>query len=121
VIQSQNAAPPVELLDLRQHSHAGGIVRPTPAARPCSTGAGSRLYARVSARSRHKLSRDAGRDLHHAGGMDKKAIRRAALVTVRRAICERFPPGRERRAVASMPRGRHFLARGRRSLPLRSF
>jgi hypothetical protein len=26
--------------------------------------------------------------------MDEKAIRRAALVTVRRAILERFPPGR---------------------------
>ena len=31
-------------------------------------------------------------------GMDEKAIRRAALITLRRAICERFPPGRERRA-----------------------
>jgi len=30
--------------------------------------------------------------------MDEKAIRRAALVTVRRAILERFPPGRERDA-----------------------
>jgi hypothetical protein len=28
--------------------------------------------------------------------MDEKAIRRAALVTVRRAILERFPPGPER-------------------------
>jgi hypothetical protein len=30
--------------------------------------------------------------------MDQEAIRRAALITLRRAICERFPPGRERRA-----------------------
>jgi hypothetical protein len=31
-------------------------------------------------------------------GMEERVIRRAALVTVRRAICERFPPGAERRA-----------------------
>jgi hypothetical protein len=30
---------------------------------------------------------------------NEKAIRRAALVTVRRTILERFPPGRERRAL----------------------
>jgi hypothetical protein len=30
--------------------------------------------------------------------VDEKAIRRAALITLRRAICERFPPGPERRA-----------------------
>jgi hypothetical protein len=30
--------------------------------------------------------------------MEEKAIRRAALITLRRAICERFPPGLERRA-----------------------
>jgi hypothetical protein len=29
-------------------------------------------------------------------GMDEKAITRAALITVRRAILERFPPGPER-------------------------
>ena len=29
-------------------------------------------------------------------GMEEKAIRRAALITLRRAICERFPPGPER-------------------------
>ena len=33
-----------------------------------------------------------------AGGVDKQAIREAALVTVRRAILERFPPRPERRA-----------------------
>jgi hypothetical protein len=31
-------------------------------------------------------------------GMDEKAIRRAALITLRRATCVRFPPGLERRA-----------------------
>jgi hypothetical protein len=30
--------------------------------------------------------------------MDEKAIRRAALITLRRAICERFLLGRERQA-----------------------
>jgi hypothetical protein len=28
--------------------------------------------------------------------MDEKALRRAALITLRRAICQRFPRGRER-------------------------
>jgi hypothetical protein len=41
---------------------------------------------------------DARRDLHHAGGMYEKAIRRTALVTLRRVIRERFPAGPERRA-----------------------
>jgi hypothetical protein len=36
--------------------------------------------------------------LYEAASMDERAIRRAALVTVRRAICERFPLGAERRA-----------------------
>jgi hypothetical protein len=45
-----------------------------------------------------KLSSDAGCDLYDAGAMDEKAIRRAALVTLKRAILERFPPGPERRA-----------------------
>jgi hypothetical protein len=30
--------------------------------------------------------------------MDEKAIRRAALITLHRAICKRFPAGRERNA-----------------------
>ena len=39
--------------------------------------------------------------------MDDKAIRRAALVTVRRAILERFPPGTEReRGCGGQPRHR---------------
>jgi hypothetical protein len=42
------------------------------------------------------------------GALDKRAIRRAALVTVRRAIVERFPPGpvRER-----WPAGADLLCR----------
>jgi len=35
-------------------------------------------------------------ELRDACDMDEKAMRRAALITVRRAICERFPPGQER-------------------------
>ena len=45
-----------------------------------------------------KLSSDAAGGLYDAGGMDEKAIRRAALITLRRAIYERFPRGPERRA-----------------------
>jgi hypothetical protein len=45
---------------------------------------------------RTKHPRDTGCWLYHAGGMDEKAIRQAALITLRRAILERFPPGRER-------------------------
>ena len=41
---------------------------------------------------------DAGRRLYHAVGMDEARLIRAAQITVRRAICERFPPGPERRA-----------------------
>jgi hypothetical protein len=44
-----------------------------------------------------EMANDAGRDLYDAGGMDEKTIRRAAAVTLRRAICVRFPPGQERR------------------------
>jgi hypothetical protein len=50
----------------------------------------------VSEQSRSKFSRDASRVLYEAVGMDQKAIRRAALITLRRAICEHYPPGRER-------------------------
>jgi hypothetical protein len=39
-----------------------------------------------------------GGGLYDDGTVDEKAIRRAALITLRRAICERFPAGRERRA-----------------------
>jgi len=53
---------------------------------------------RITQRSRQRLGSDADRELHQAGGMDEKAIGRAALITLRRAICVRFPPGRERRA-----------------------
>lgn len=40
-------------------------------------------------------SSDAGRYPQDADAIDAKAIRRAALITLRRAICERFPPGKE--------------------------
>jgi len=43
--------------------------------------------------------------------MDAKAIRRAALITLRRAICERFPPGRERDAWLAWVQGLHDTAR----------
>jgi hypothetical protein len=39
--------------------------------------------------------------LYDAGGMDAQAIRRAALITLRRAICERFPPGKARAELLS--------------------
>jgi hypothetical protein len=47
------------------------------------------------------LSSDAAGGLYDAGPVDEKAVRRAALITLRRAICERFPPGPERRAWRS--------------------
>ena len=45
-----------------------------------------------------EMANDSERDPQDAGGMDEKAIRRAALLTLRRAILTRFPPGHERRA-----------------------
>jgi hypothetical protein len=54
--------------------------------------------AGISAQSHTKLSTDADRELYDSGGMNDEAIRRAALVTLRRAICQHFPPGRELRA-----------------------
>jgi hypothetical protein len=42
------------------------------------------------------LGSDASLCLHHAGGMDLKAIRRAAEITLRRAILANFPSGPER-------------------------
>jgi len=43
-----------------------------------------------------------------AGGMDQRAVRRAALVTVRRAIRERFPPGLERTACLRWLLAQHY-------------
>jgi hypothetical protein len=68
-----------------------------------------------------EMADDARRDLHHAGGMDEQAIRRAALITLRRAILKRFPPGPERTrwlvSASSHRDGRswevHRAARGR--------
>jgi len=55
------------------------------------------LYEHLSTMTRI-CSSDACRDPYDAYGMDENAIRREALVTLRRAILERFPPGRERTA-----------------------
>jgi hypothetical protein len=63
----------------------------------------------ISAQSHPKLSSDAAGGLYDAGTVDQKAIRRAALITLRRAICERFPAGRERQ--------RPLLRTGRRVEP----
>ena len=43
--------------------------------------------------------------------MDEKAIGRAALITLRRAICERFPPGRRpgQGGVPGLIVGRRYL------------
>jgi hypothetical protein len=40
-----------------------------------------------------EMANDSSRGLYHARVMDERAIRRAALVTLRPAVCERFPPG----------------------------
>jgi hypothetical protein len=45
-----------------------------------------------------EMANDVRRDLHQARGMDEKAIGRSALITLRRAILERFSPGPERTA-----------------------
>ena len=44
------------------------------------------------------LRRDASRNLYDAAVMDEKAIRGAALITLRRSTLKRFPPEPERRA-----------------------
>jgi len=53
---------------------------------------------RIYRRSHAQRNSDAGCELHHSAVMDSEAIRRGALITLQRAICERFQPGRERRA-----------------------
>jgi hypothetical protein len=45
-----------------------------------------------------EMASDTGCHLHHADGVDAKAIRRAALITLRRAMFQRLPPGPQRRA-----------------------
>jgi hypothetical protein len=50
------------------------------------------LPGSISRQLHRKFRSDTDRVLHHAAGMDER-IRRAALVTVRRAFLERFPPG----------------------------
>jgi hypothetical protein len=56
----------------------------------------------LSAGSHPILSSDASRRLYHAAGMDERVIRRAALVTVRRAILERFLPRVRAHQVANV-------------------
>jgi hypothetical protein len=63
-----------------------------------ATGRERCMEARFSLQSRPKSSSDARHKPLDAARMDDEAIRRAALITLRRAICERFPPGAERRA-----------------------
>src|SRR5215471_19859 len=53
----------------------------------------------VSRHSHQTLGSDAAGRLYDAGTVDEKAIRRAALTTLRRAVCERFPAGREPRGL----------------------
>jgi hypothetical protein len=65
---------------------------------PCSCEPVRALYERISLHSRQKFSSDAGDKPLDAARVDDEAIRRAAFITLRRAICERFPPGAERRA-----------------------
>jgi hypothetical protein len=50
----------------------------------------------VSARSQRKWPDDAGRELQDAGGMDERALVRAAEITLHRMILANFPPGPER-------------------------
>jgi hypothetical protein len=50
--------------------------------------------------------------------MDEKAIQRAATVTLRRAILERFPPGRERQKWRDgLQRKRHPRQQGGAASP----
>jgi hypothetical protein len=45
----------------------------------------------ISGQSHPKLTSDVAGGLYDADTVDKKVIRRAALITLRRAICDRFP------------------------------
>jgi hypothetical protein len=84
---------------LRYLSYTGFAISATP---PLVASLSSRtpddLGRAFCQRTHPKCTGDAGHWLYHACGMDEKAIKRVALVTLRRAICERFPPGPERRA-----------------------
>jgi len=50
-----------------------------------------RLRTATAVAHRRDPSNDFGCELYDGGSRDEKAIRRAAPVTLRRAICERFP------------------------------
>jgi hypothetical protein len=56
----------------------------------------------TSLRSRQKFSSDAHRKPVDAERMNDEALKRAALVTLRRAICERFLPGTGAAGVAQV-------------------
>lgn len=58
----------------------------------------SRRRESNSRESRAKCRNDYRRRMRDAGGMDHAAIRQAALITLRRTICRRSRPGRERHA-----------------------
>jgi uncharacterized protein (TIGR02391 family) len=78
---------------------------PPPTRNPSSAARDFRRSLRdgngVSRHSHPIVPADTQRRRFHAACMDDQAIRRAALVTLRRAICERFPLGPEREAVAT--------------------
>jgi hypothetical protein len=57
----------------------------------CDLWTGGQHAPAVSGQSHTKLRSDDSRWLCHAAGMDAKAVKRAALMTVRRAILRRFP------------------------------
>jgi hypothetical protein len=86
----------VEPLDVRQHAH-GRMVRKA-AEGVCAVARQRGHCMGISLRSRQKFSSDARRKPVDTERMNDEALKRAALVTLRRAICERFPPGPERRA-----------------------
>ena len=59
-----------------------------------------RCLCDISAESHRKLKGDVSRVCTTLTTVDEKAILRAALITLRRAICERVPAGREATSVA---------------------
>ena len=72
------------------------ILLPSRAMRPMQLRSAHGTGWRVSGRSRLKSSSDIRSALYDAAPVRSKTIRHAALITLRRAICGRFPPGPER-------------------------
>ena len=79
----------VQFLDVGEHAH-GRMVLTRLVTRPCSARDRDALYG-ISGRSPAKHSSDVRAALYDAARLDGTQTRRAALVTLRRAICERFP------------------------------